>query len=1172
MRKEKRGSSFNQTTSSLSGGSGFDPDNRSVGDYSRTSNNSFFPFGSAGSSDGPPVRPEYVDPVVAEKEEKAVFWSRLVVIGILSIALAATATAMFSVISRGEKDDFENQVSGQKIQKDEQFLPFLLALLPSVLQMLTLSLLCSFYISVQFINYASEISSVVESNAKNAMETVEAFSATITSFASATDSEWPFVTVQDFPSRAARVANIVNAKSISYSPIVYEDDRDGWFGYNIANQPAIYDESIKYENISQSIPDLMNQTIPFVYGWNASAFAIYQEVGPGPVVPTWQSLPLLALGVPPTNYNALSEPRVYRNFRTAIETNGPSIAFGNSIEGELTGDFRYVLDSQLIQPIFETIQNEGDAKKPKAVGIVQLALNWPALFEYLLPKDVKGIVLILSSSCSEDAYSFEINGWEVDPLGPGDLHDPAYDYMGFSSPFVKLDYVTKDIPDDICLSTLTLSLYPSTAFEESFYTNEAIYYTVGVCAIFLFTSIVFCVYDLSVRRRQYKVMARVIRQDKIVSDMFPTAIKDKLYNQQGSNKGGFNFTDEDGMECEAGLCGEDNALAELYPAVTVVFADIVGFTAWSSAREPGQVFALLESIYSAFDKLAYRHGVFKVETVGDCYVGVAGLPEYREDHALCASKFARECLSKMKDLAKRLEVTLGPDTADLSLRIGVHSGQVTAGVLRGERTRFQLFGDTVNTAARMEQTCSVGCIQLSNYTAEELKKWKRSKWIKPRRESVEVKGKGEMQTYWLETKDESTKRKSKSINSSKSAGVEMAPVIEESESFEVDGWDDDDEDDEVDFEDEGLMKEMTKTERLVEWNVEVLSQLLKQIMAARTRSSQEAYLKPIEEELKGGRNCSTTNVLGEFEEIIDMPLYRSEDLQKRREPASVQLSPEAVSQLRSFLSLVAAMYRPNPFHNFEHACHVTSSVRKLLTRIVNADDGGNHLSSNTEKQEIVDLAGHSYGIASDPLTQFAVVFSAIIHDADHPGVPNATLVKEQTSTAKLYKKSIAEQNSVDLVWALLMSDRFSELRACIYSNEEELRRFRQLVVNIVLATDIVDKELQSLRKDRWAAAFAEDRLYSDPELDMNRKATIVLEHLIQASDVSHTMQHWNIYKKWNEHFFFELYGNYKAGRSESDPSIGWYKGEIGFFDFYIIPVSMCCPFWSISLSLFCYVL
>jgi hypothetical protein len=180
----------------------------------------------------------------------------------------------------------------------------------------------------------------------------------------------------------------------------------------------------------------------------------------------------------------------------------------------------------------------------------------------------------------------------------------------------------------------------------------------------------------------------------------------------------------------------------------------------------------------------------------------------------------------------------------------------------------------------------------------------------------------------------------------------------------------------------------------------------------------------------------------------------------------------------------------------------------------------------------------------------------LIHDVDHSGVPNATLVEEGTDLAQLYNnKSVAEQNSVDLAWDLLQEPSYSALRACIYETEEELQRFRQLVVNAVMATDICDKELGALRKQRWAKAFSEDHESTDKQEDNNRKATIIIEHLIQASDVAHTMQHWHVYLRWNERLFDELYKAFLEGRSKTDPSEGWYKGEMGFFDFYIIPLA-----------------
>ena len=107
-------------------------------------------------------------------------------------------------------------------------------------------------------------------------------------------------------------------------------------------------------------------------------------------------------------------------------------------------------------------------------------------------------------------------------------------------------------------------------------------------------------------------------------------------------------------------------------------------------------------------------------------------------------------------------------------------------------------------------------------------------------------------------------------------------------------------------------------------------------------------------------------------------------------------------------------------------------------------------------------------------------------------------------------RSVAEQNSLCLAWDLLLEPQFDKLRSVICANDDDLSRFRQLIVNSVMATDIADKELKALRNNRWDKAFHKeaDQLRENPIDAVNRKATIVIEHLIQASDVSHTMQHW----------------------------------------------------------------
>lgn len=240
------------------------------------------------------------------------------------------------------------------------------------------------------------------------------------------------------------------------------------------------------------------------------------------------------------------------------------------------------------------------------------------------------------------------------------------------------------------------------------------------------------------------------------------------------------------------------------------------------------------------------------------------------------------------------------------------------------------------------------------------------------------------------------------------------------------------------------------------------------------------------------------------------------------------------------------------------------SVTKLLTRIVAPFDVMDDYRDHTSKELLSTLHDHTYGITSDPLTQFACVFSALIHDVDHAGIPNSQLVNENSELASRYNcKSVAEQNSIDLAWELLMKEEYSDLRCTICGTNAEFARFRQLVVNAVMATDIMDKDLKKIRNIRWSKAFddkpadtKECNLSRQEMLDqVNRKATIVIEHIIQASDVSHTMQHWHIYRKWNELFYFECYEAFANGRSVCDPTDTWYQGELDFYDYYVIPLA-----------------
>jgi adenylate cyclase len=182
--------------------------------------------------------------------------------------------------------------------------------------------------------------------------------------------------------------------------------------------------------------------------------------------------------------------------------------------------------------------------------------------------------------------------------------------------------------------------------------------------------------------------------------------------------------------------GEER-IAEAYPAVTVVFADIVDFTPWAQRTDPAIVLGLLDDLFSRFDTIASEHGVEKIKTVGDAYMAAAGAPEARGDHADAAIAFGQAILAEVASWRLANELAL-------HVRVGMASGPVVGGVIGHRRIVFDLWGDTVNTAARMESTGLSGRIQLASTTRELLL----DRYAFEERR-IEVKGLGQMTTYLL---------------------------------------------------------------------------------------------------------------------------------------------------------------------------------------------------------------------------------------------------------------------------------------------------------------------------------------------------------------------------------------------------------------------------------------
>jgi hypothetical protein len=285
--------------------------------------------------------------------------------------------------------------------------------------------------------------------------------------------------------------------------------------------------------------------------------------------------------------------------------------------------------------------------------------------------------------------------------GPTDMHDSDYDDT-------EVVVTLTDFSDDIdghC--DYSVHLYSSSEYDNTGNSNLPVICTIIVGCIFLLMGITFFIYDRFVTHRNDKVIEAAAHSNKIISTLFPAQVRDRLFAEKEQNaKRPINLksmlTNGDFLETKKDedddIGYKSKPIADLFPETTILFADISGFTAWSSVREPAQVFVLLETLFRAFDDIAKKRRVFKVETgtfhagvivvrilhihlfsletncviyiatVGDCYVAVTGLPEPRKDHAVAMCRFARDCLLKMRILAKKLEVTLGPGEYCLQLR------------------------------------------------------------------------------------------------------------------------------------------------------------------------------------------------------------------------------------------------------------------------------------------------------------------------------------------------------------------------------------------------------------------------------------------------------------------------------------------------------------------------
>ncbi|CAJ1936433.1 unnamed protein product [Cylindrotheca closterium] len=664
-----------------------------------------------------------------------------------------------------------------------------------------------------FRQHVSAIAEGTNFHAKSMIGYMESMAETITSYSAASSAQWPLVTVPDFVRRGQRTIDEARLDMVAFSPIVDAKHLGNWSGFVASKSVgSLYEDESKEANDFPNT-DIYNFGNDDIFA-GATSYVPFWMSSPMPYNVSVVNLNLLSKETYNKAFQSmkLSEQTVVSELFTPYKNEDmfilkehvfpPSHFDGKVVENDFgiplntdgnteEADGEEVIDqiphSVIMTPVFDNF----DLDRRSMVGVVYAIIPWDKFFSNLVPDEVKRIVAVLKDTCG-NRYSFVINGNNTATyIGEGDVEGTNNAYISETIDFGQV------FEADGTECVYSLAIYPSENFEALFYADARKLFMSFFAVVFIFLGVGFLLFFWFVERRQRKVVGVAQRTTAIVSSLFPDNVRDRIMQQAEKQaneeaKGKVLVVSEDGANenlaqlLESGKNEEvsesprssngsskrgrlvgggrtpraggkkrvangstDGApIADRYPHCTVFFADIVGFTSWSSDRDPVHVFLLLETLYGEADKIANRMGVFKVETIGDCYVAVTGLPKPRFDHAVALARFSQKFLLKSRQVFLDLEDTLG--TSKLDVRIGLHSGPVTAGVLRGEKARFQLFGDTVNTAARMESNSETGRIHCSKTTADLLVEGGKQLWLTERADKIVAKGKGEMTTYFIE--------------------------------------------------------------------------------------------------------------------------------------------------------------------------------------------------------------------------------------------------------------------------------------------------------------------------------------------------------------------------------------------------------------------------------------
>jgi Adenylate and Guanylate cyclase catalytic domain len=493
-----------------------------------------------------------------------------------------------------------------------------------------------------------------------------------------TGATFPNVTLPDFELHGSNARVQADAVVLYFIPVIKDETRAGWEEYAAANRGWIYDAfdkenawkaaqdakfglgindevATEQDNVTEGNGRMLQDAerpehVTFEDGYNLRIHDGDNSTlfGSGPFLPLWQLTPVLPVTIY-MNYDLLQHFAVSGALQEAIRSEEIVLSQAHDLkdpgdtenESEslynaflMAGQYRH--DTALYEgdPTTNVIYPVFDSFGPNRTlgGVIMASMYWRLSFAAVLPETAKGVICVMENSLNQ-SFTYRLDGPKVTFLGPGDRHDPKYNHLVVSADVAE--YLrAKRGPENEAFNAADINMahcryklyvYPSQDTEAKYVNSEPITYTLMVAGVFLVTSLIFILYDWLVTRRQRIVMKKAVQSAAIVSSLYPKQVRDRMFQEGSGNKTSdawrASLQSENGDRIDLTSYNTEHAqsgrpIADTYEACTVLFADLAGFTSFSATRKPEDVFYLLESLYQAFDKIAVRRKVFKIETVG----------------------------------------------------------------------------------------------------------------------------------------------------------------------------------------------------------------------------------------------------------------------------------------------------------------------------------------------------------------------------------------------------------------------------------------------------------------------------------------------------------------------------------------------------------------------------